>query len=195
MPEKNRGLKAVVQTLATSYRQVYEAAFDKRTRVYQEALEMIKGRPEWLAVSENPEIPAEQKELVLQPLAIRAEQEMDLPFGDTVCVRTRATLVQLESEIEAVGSLAGQALRRLMELAAPKEQIERVPVAKLFPTRITTEKDLDEFLEGPKKEAGKDPFPGKQYSPGVSLWLPMTWPFKILPLPSTCFNSMSFSKD
>jgi hypothetical protein len=153
--KKIEALKAVVQTLATSYRQVYEAAFDRRTRVYQEALEMIKGRPEWLAVSENPEIPAEQKELVLQPLAIRAEKEMDLPFGDTVCVRTRATLVQLESEIEAVGALAGQAVRRLMELAAPKEQIERFPVAKLFPSRITTDKDLDEFLEALKKKLEK----------------------------------------
>ncbi len=139
-------LKAAGQTLGTAYRQVYAAAFEKRSKVYTAALEMIKGRSEWLAVSENPEIPAEQKDALLQPLSIRARAEMDLPAGATTCRRTGATLPQLESEIDAVDSIASQTLRRLMELAAPKERIEHVSVAKLYPVRITNDEQLKEFL-------------------------------------------------
>lgn len=80
-------LKTVAQTLGTAYRQVYAAAFEKRTKVYTAALEMIKGRPQWLAVCDNPEIPSELKAAVLQPISIRAEAEMDLPEGATTCPR------------------------------------------------------------------------------------------------------------
>jgi len=98
------------------------------------------------AVQDNPEIPAEQKEAVLQPLRARAEAAMDLPPGATVCRRTRATLAQVESEIEAADAIAAQALRRLIALAAPSEKIERVAVARLFPARIASEAEQDEFL-------------------------------------------------
>jgi hypothetical protein len=126
-----------------------------RAKAYETALEMIKGRPEWLAVSENPDIPSEQKESVLQPLAGRAGAEMDLPAGATVCQRTGATLAQLESEIDAADVIAGQVLRRLMELAAPKEKIERIPVAKLYPARIASSEDLKKFLTVLQARLGK----------------------------------------
>jgi len=116
---------------------------------------MIKGRPEWLTVSENPEISAEQKEALLQPLAARAEAEMDLQPGATVCSRTGASLAQLESESEAVDAIAGQVLRRVMELAAPKEKIERVAVAKLYPARIATREELQDFLSALKERLEK----------------------------------------
>jgi len=139
-------LKAATGTLATAYRQVYSAAFERRGKAYTAALEMVKGRPEWLIISGNPEIPAEQKEAILQPLSVRAGAEMDLPNGATVCRRTGATLAQLESEAEAVDVIAGQALRKLMELVAPKEKLERVSVAKLYPSRITGKEEMEEFL-------------------------------------------------
>jgi hypothetical protein len=139
-------LKAMTGTVSTAYHQVYSAAFERRSKAYTTALEMVKGRPEWLMISGSPEIPADQKEAILQSIAVRAEAEMDLPYGATVCRRTGATLAQLESEAEAVDSIAGQALRKLMELAAPKEKIERVSVAKLYPSRITGKEEMEDFL-------------------------------------------------
>ena len=152
---KVEALKTDAATVAGAYRQLYAAAFDHRTTAFSKALEMIKGRPEWLAVSQSTDIPVEQKDAVVQPLRARAEMEMDLPSSATVCRRTGATLSQLESEIEAVASIAGEVLRRLMELAAPKEKIERVPVARLYPTRITSDAELNEFLAVLKDRLGK----------------------------------------
>ena len=148
-------LKGETETLATAYRQIYAAAFENRGKAYTAALEIIKGRPEWLSLSVNPTISLEQKEAILRPLAVRAGAEMDLPPGATVCSRTGATLDQLESEIAAVDAIAGQVLRRLMELAAPKEKIERVSVAKLYPTRITNEGEMEEFLKALKERLDK----------------------------------------
>ncbi|MFH1862183.1 MAG: BREX system P-loop protein BrxC [bacterium] len=140
-------VKIASQTIGAAYRQVYAAVFDKRGKVYDAALETIKGRPEWLAVSENPDIPKEKKDAILQPLAVKASAALDLPAGATVCRSTGATLAQLESETQAVDAIASQALLRLMELAAPKEKIEKIAVAKLYPARITSEKDLRDFLK------------------------------------------------
>jgi hypothetical protein len=148
-------LKAAGENLSTAYRQLYTAAFDRRRKAYSEALETIKGRPEWLLFSENPDIPAEQKNAVLQPLLSRAVTEMDFPVGSTVCRRTGATLPQLESEIQAVDAIAGEVLRRLLELAAPRETIERVSVSKLYPSRITSKEDLEEFLNALKERIEK----------------------------------------
>ena len=153
--QRIENLKAAAEKLAASYRQIYAAAFERRAKLYAAALEMIKGRPEWLAVSENPEISSEQKEALLQPLAARAEAEMDLQPGATVCSRTGASLAQLESESEAVDAIAGQVLRRVMELAAPKEKIERVAVAKLYPARIATREELQDFLSALKERLEK----------------------------------------
>jgi hypothetical protein len=139
-------LRAAAEALGTMYRQIYAATFEKRKTAYSEAIEVLKGRPEWLAVSESSDIPTDQKNAILQPLLSMAKAELDLPLGATVCRRTGATLPQLESEIQAVGAIAGQALHRLMELAAPKETIERVPVSRLYPTRITNQEELKDFI-------------------------------------------------
>jgi len=140
-------LKAASQTIDVSYRHIYAATFEKRSKSYATALEMIKGRPEWLTVSQSTEISPEQKDAILFPLASRTDAEMDLPFGAATCRRTGATLAQLESEIEGVGAVASQAMKRLIELTVPKGQVEMVPVAKLFSMRITTTEELKEFLK------------------------------------------------
>jgi len=135
------------ETLSRDYRHVYTTFFEKRREVYNAVLETIKGRPEWLAVAEDPGVSAEQKDSVLFPLRSRAEAEMDLAEGATVCRKTGATLAQLESDILAVEAMASQVVRRLIDLVVPEERIERVTVARLFPARITNEEELKEFLD------------------------------------------------
>ena len=146
-------LKAASQTLDAAYRQIYATKLEQRSKCYTEALEMIKGRPEWLAVSQSEDIPADQKEAVLFPLTSRISTEMDLPYGATVCRRTGATLSQMESEIEGVSAVTSQVLKKLIELAEPK--VEIVSVARLFPTRITTNEELKEFLKALEERLAK----------------------------------------
>lgn len=148
-------VKLSAEAIGCEYRRIYTAAFEKRGKAYRAALESIKGRQEWMAVESSPVIPAELKEAVLAPLRQRAEAELNLPAGATVCTRTGATLGQIESDTLAVEAVAGQVLRRLMELAAPEEKIERISVARFYPSRIGSEAELDDFLKSLRERLAK----------------------------------------
>jgi hypothetical protein len=147
-------VRAASAVIAGEYRRIYTLVFESRAKAYDAALQAIKGRPEYLPISDDPDkttpeqkILAQQQEDAIQPLKLRAEAVMDLPEGATVCRRTGATLAQLESDTLAVEAIAAQVLRQLLELAAPEEKVEHVHVSKLYPARITSEQELKEFLE------------------------------------------------
>jgi len=139
-------IKIASQTLDNAYRHLYATKLEQRTKLYAEALDMIKGRPEWLAVSQNDEIPPDQKQAVLYPLTSRIVSDIDLPFGATVCRRAGASLSQIETEIDSVSSIVSQVMKRLIQLTSPKGRVEIVPVSRFFPSQIATEEELMEFL-------------------------------------------------
>lgn len=139
-------IRASSEPIGNAYRTLYETLFEKRKAAFAEARDHIKGRPEWLTIAEARDISPEQRDLLLQPLSQRADANLDLPPGATVCRRTGATLGQLESDLTAVETIAREVMHRVLELAAPEEKIERVAVAKLYPARITNEEQLKEFL-------------------------------------------------
>jgi hypothetical protein len=145
--QRVEAVRMAMQSISGEYRRLYVAAFETRAKAFGEALEALKGRPEWVAVADSPAVPAEEKDRVLQPLRSRSEADIDLPDGATVCRRTGATLAQLDSDTLAVDIVAAQALRGLMALVAPQEKLERMTIAKLYPARITTEADMERFLE------------------------------------------------
>jgi hypothetical protein len=153
--QRIEAVRMSAEAIGVEYRRIYTAASERRGEAYRIALESIKGRSEWLAVSENPALPPEQKEALLAPLRQRAEAQVDLPAGATVCRRTGATLAQIESDALAVEAVAGQVLRRLMELTAPEEKIERVSVARLYPSRISGPDELDEFIKALRERLAK----------------------------------------
>ena len=153
--QRIEAVKLSAEAIGCEYRRIYTTAFEKRGEVYRLALESIKGRQEWVAVESSPVVPPELKEAVLAPLRQRADAELDLPAGATVCRRTGATLGQIESDTLAVEAVAGQALRRLMELAAPEEKIERFAVARLYPARIGSEAELEDFIKSLRERLAK----------------------------------------
>jgi len=139
-------IREAAEAIGGRYRELYEALFARRGEVYAAALEAIKGRPEWLALAEDPAVGPEGLQGLLAPLQERAEAELDLPPQATVCRRSRATPAQLESDITAVQAVAAEVLSRILALAAPEERIERVNVARLCPARIGNREELEQFL-------------------------------------------------
>ena len=139
----------------TDYRNLYTSRFEQRQKVYKEAVEAVKGHPDWLALSERFAGQPDQLAALLAPLSQRGDPEMDLPDGATTCRRTGATLGQLQSDIEAVEAIARQVLRKVVDLAAPEEKLERVAVARLYPGRIANDEDLDAFLDSLRERLTK----------------------------------------
>ena len=56
------------------------------------------------------------------------------------------------STLEAI---AKQVLRKVVDLAAPEEKVERVAVAKLYPGRLANDADLDAFIESLRERLAK----------------------------------------
>ena len=141
--------------ISTAYRTIYTSTFEQRRKAYTEARDEVKGHPDWLEMAERFAEQPDQLASLLAPLSQRADPEMDLPAGATTCRRTGATLGQIESDLEAVESITRQVLRKVIDLAAPEEKVERVAVAKLYPGRLANDEDLDSFIESLRERLAK----------------------------------------
>ena len=154
--EEIESLRLDAESIATAYRATYTSAFETRSKAYTVALEEVKGHPDWLILDERFSDQPDQLAALIAPLTQRTEPELDLPAGATTCRRTSASLGQLQSDIEAVEAIARQVLRKVMQLAAPpEEKPERVAVARLYPGRITNQKELDAFVDSLKERLEK----------------------------------------
>lgn len=76
----------------SNYRDLDERTHNERESLYAMTVETIKSLLEWAAVSLNPTITPNEKEMVLKPLAQRAALELDLPDGSAGCRVCRATV-------------------------------------------------------------------------------------------------------
>ncbi len=119
-------LDALAKVVEDRYRALYESKHAERAAAFTQAIEEIKGHPEWA------QIPAETADSLLQPLTSRACACLDLPRGSVACRTCHATVTQLESDLAALSGLTGQVLARLQELTAPEQTIERVRLASFF---------------------------------------------------------------
>jgi hypothetical protein len=120
--------------------------FEKRKAAYEAAIEQVKGMLEWADIAADPALTDVQRNAILEPLIRRAEPELKLEPGATVCANCQATLSQLESDIAAVSHLAAEAIRRVQQLAAPTEKIERIRAGSIVSGKISNEQELDAAL-------------------------------------------------
>ena len=154
--EQIESIRLASETLANAYRTIYVSKFEQRKSAYTAARDEIKGHPDWLAVSERLANQPDQLASLLAPLSQRADPELDLPPEASACRRTGATLGQIESDLDAVEAIARQVLRKVMEMAAPpEEKLDRIPVAKLYPGRISSESELDDFINSLRQRLAK----------------------------------------
>jgi hypothetical protein len=143
------------------YREIYEQAYASRKEAYEQAIDIIRGRPEYPVLIQNPEL----KEILDSKLRSAIEYagvEMDLPQGEAVCRQSGATLGQLESDFLAAESFTREVIRWMSdEVAAPREQIVRVKLADVFPERITTLEEIRESVTMLQIKLEKSLTPGK----------------------------------
>jgi hypothetical protein len=134
-------IQKAAKEIATAYRSLYEKVHANRSEQFQLATEKIKGRPEWSAVPES------MREPVLNPLASRCCTDLKLPGGSLVCVRCRATLSQMESDLAALGGLFTQVVAQIQKLTTPPEvKIQRVRIAEFFSDAMETEEQVKQAV-------------------------------------------------
>ena len=113
------------QEISTAYRELYGKTHTERAAQYQEAVEKIKGRPEW------DQVPDSMRDPVLAPLTSRSCAEIDFPEVSLTCNSCRAGVSQMESDIEALGGLFAKIVSEIQRLTTPPDvKIERVRVSE-----------------------------------------------------------------
>jgi hypothetical protein len=137
MPE----IKSLGNEIADAYRQRYEMAHADRARQYQEAVEKVKGRPEW------DRVPELMRDPLLCPLTSRACEELALPDTALVCESCRASVNQMESDVEALGGLFTKVVTEMQKLTTPPElKVERVKVSEFFSGSFETHEQVKEAV-------------------------------------------------
>ncbi len=120
-------IESTTKEIMAAYREIYEKTHTGRASQYQNALERIKGRIEWEMV------PDSMKEPVLYPLTSRGCAASDFPELSLSCNECRASMSQMESDMEALGSLFAKVVSEIQRLTTPPEvKIERVRVSQFF---------------------------------------------------------------
>jgi hypothetical protein len=133
--------------IEAEHRRLYEEAHARRARVFEAAIEEVKGQPEWAAVAAAPAIPQEQREQVLAPLQRRACPVAELPEGTPYCVVCRSSLNEVEADIAAAHGLKAGVLQAVSSLAAPTERIERVRIAAFLSGTLNSAEDVEAAIE------------------------------------------------
>lgn len=140
-------IKVNIKKIHDEFRKVYMEAWNKRRSAFEKTLEILKGNPEWITFDDNPDISEEQKQALITPMLNKAKSEPSLPHFASACEITGDTVSQIESEIENAPGLVSKTMARIVELIAPDERIEKVAVSSLYPGRISTEEELQNFMQ------------------------------------------------
>jgi len=140
-------LKQASGYISNSYRDLYGAIHKTREEIYAKALETIKGLPEWAAISEDPSISESERKTLLRPVTERAVSDLNLSEGGVVCQLCKATIAQMETDIAAIDAIRLQVIKRIQEMAAPGEKIERVRVSTIFTGKLETPEDVEAVID------------------------------------------------
>lgn len=126
-----------------AYSQVYDTAHKERSDLYTQAIDVLKGLPEWTDLDES------FQSSLLQPLESRRCDDLKYSAGQLVCGSCGASLPQIESDIAAVNGIRNQAFRRIQESLTPEEKVERVRLSDIVNRTqpISTADDVEQFVE------------------------------------------------
>ncbi|MEJ5330219.1 MAG: BREX system P-loop protein BrxC [Desulfobaccales bacterium] len=145
--ESLEALRLASAYITKAYGDLYRETHVRRAEVYGQALESVKGMPEWAAISADPSISETERQAVLLPLTQRAEHDLDFPEGAETCGACGATISQMETDISVVEAIKDGVVKRVLELFAPEEKIERVRVSTLFSGKLETLNDVNTVIE------------------------------------------------
>jgi len=138
------------------YDSQYCALHEKRYTAVNDALEAIKGHPEWGNIPEN------NKKSLLFPLSTRLCETCTVEPDGMSCVNCHSPFSKLESDISATETLRKEALQKIEELLTPEVKIERIKISSFISGSIDSEDDLNKGLDKIREIAMKHISEGKK---------------------------------
>jgi len=147
LPGALGGMVRCVEALVGAFREAYADRFDRRATAYGQAIDELRGRPEWPPFSvASPDVAAS----LLEPLHARlGSPDERASVIESTGWRT-VNLLAMESDLAAVDGLRGNALARLQELtlgAVAERPVRRVRIVEILARPINSKDDLDAAIE------------------------------------------------
>ncbi len=143
-------------SVAQAYRDLYTRVHDERHQVYAKALDIIRGRDEWLSLF-SPERLAidpsarQQMHELLAPLARRRcsdDESLVLDDFGELCSTCGGRIATMESDLLAVHQLSLQVVERLLALISPHDaKLQHVRVRDLWQAPILNEGQVRQLIE------------------------------------------------
>ena len=133
--EVRKGTEAIM----AAYAAIYSPKHAERSKKYAAAIEQVKGRPEWTTV------PADLQASLLQPLTRCACDQTVL--SGLVCAGCRASLNELDADLDALPSRFAGVVARILEISTPKEKVQRVRIAGFFDGALDSEEAIRKAVE------------------------------------------------
>jgi hypothetical protein len=156
LPTMDRATEAI----RSAYRDLYESKHTERAEIYQEAIDEVKGLPEWGALTatvapsedealKSPALEGEVAEQIIAPLASRTGHDLEWDEDSLGCSHCQAGIPQMESDIAAVSVICRRVINRLQEAMDPEAQIKRIRVAEVVGDyqALESEEDIATALE------------------------------------------------
>jgi len=144
-----------IQTIENTYAQTYSTIHQARAKVFREAIDQVKGSPDWVALRPD------HQATILAQLTSRycdgAPSQSEgvengsfaLSAGKLVCEQCNATIPQMESDIAAANGLKNAVMRKIQEILKPEEKVERVKISAILNTlqALNTREEVEDALE------------------------------------------------
>jgi len=137
------------------YDQSYRTHHERRFELVNEAIEFIKGHPEW------GNLPEDSRKSIISPLANKSCEEVKLK-DSIVCSHCQSPLSKIDSDIVMIESLKRNAFHKIEELLEPEVEIERIKISRYLTSSIETEDELNEVIEEIREVALKYIAEGKK---------------------------------
>jgi hypothetical protein len=148
-------IRQATETVAAEYGDLYRQTFERRQKVFEAALNHVKGLPEWAVFTGGTDVTDAEGETLLRPLASRLGEKLDLRPGDTICRLTQATVSQMESDIAAAEGLTREVVLELQKAVEPEEKVERFRISQHFSGKIATPEDLESVIRALREKLEK----------------------------------------
>jgi len=145
--EQIEAIRLASDAVSKRYAGLYTNLHDHRRALYTEALDYVKGLPEWNIISQDNNVTNEDRSRLLSLILARADHELDLPDKALVCRICKASVAQLETDNTVAEAIRDQVIKEIQTFVAPEERIERVRVSQVLKGTLENEKDIDEAIE------------------------------------------------
>jgi len=140
--EHLEAIRLAAEKISEKYEELYSDLHRKRLERYIQAVDEIKGLPEW-AIAEG-SFPPEQVSSVITPLLSKACSKLSKRSPEeSACRNCAASVAQLEADISAADALKSEAVQRLVELVTPEQEVRRVRVSEFVSGTMQSAEDVE----------------------------------------------------